>query len=42
MANTEFDLDLSKYKLGWADKEDYVFKPRRGLSTKSSSTRSPG
>ncbi len=32
MANTEFDLDLSKYKLGWSDEEDYVFKPRRGLN----------
>ncbi|MGD9755474.1 MAG: Fe-S cluster assembly protein SufB, partial [Acidimicrobiia bacterium] len=32
MANTEFDLDLSRYKLGWSDAEDYVFKPRRGLS----------
>ena len=25
------DLDLSKYKLGWSDAEDYVFKPKRGL-----------
>ncbi|MBW8827596.1 MAG: Fe-S cluster assembly protein SufB, partial [Acidobacteria bacterium] len=25
------DLDLGKYKLGWSDAEDYVFKPRRGL-----------
>ena len=32
MTNTEFDLDLSKYKLGWSDAEDYVFKPRRGLN----------
>jgi Fe-S cluster assembly protein SufB len=32
MANTELDLDLSRYKLGWADEENYVFKPRRGLS----------
>ena len=32
MANTEFDLDLSKYKLGWSDEENYVFKPRRGLN----------
>ena len=32
MTNTEFDLDLSKYKLGWSDEEDYVFKPRRGLN----------
>ena len=26
------DLDLSKYKLGWSDAEDYVFKPKRGLN----------
>jgi Fe-S cluster assembly protein SufB len=26
------DLDLGKYKLGWADEEAYVFKPKRGLS----------
>ena len=31
MADTQLDLDLSRYKLGWSDKEDYVFKPRRGL-----------
>src|SRR2546421_10593573 len=24
------DLDLGKYKLGWSDAEEYVFKPRRG------------
>ena len=28
---TEVDLDLGKYKLGWSDEEDYVYKPRRGL-----------
>ena len=27
------DLDLSRYKLGWSDAEDYVFKPKRGIST---------
>ena len=27
------DLDLSRYQLGWSDQEDYVFKPKRGLST---------
>ena len=34
MADTQLDLDLdlSRYKLGWSDKEDYVFKPRRGLN----------
>ena len=26
------DLDLGKYQLGWSDEEDYVFKPRKGLS----------
>jgi len=31
MATTE--LDLGRYKLGWADTDDYyVFKPKRGLS----------
>ena len=30
MASTE--LDLSRYKLGWSDAEDYVFKPKKGLS----------
>ena len=30
MAITE--LDLGKYQLGWSDVEDYVFKPRKGLS----------
>ena len=32
MTDTNLDLDLSRYKLGWSDKEDYVFKPRRGLT----------
>jgi len=26
------DLDLGKYQLGWSDKEDYVFKPKKGLN----------
>jgi len=26
------DIDLSRYKLGWSDAEDYVFKPKKGLS----------
>jgi len=30
MTNTE--LDLGRYKLGWSDVEDYVFKPKKGLS----------
>src|SRR5713226_3286859 len=32
MATTSTDLDLGRYKLGWSDAEDYVFKPKRGLS----------
>ena len=30
MATTE--LDLGRYQLGWSDQEDYIFKPRKGLS----------
>src|SRR6266545_4768390 len=29
---TDIGLDLSRYKLGWSDVEDYVFKPKKGLS----------
>jgi Fe-S cluster assembly protein SufB len=25
-------IDLGKYKLGWADKEQYVYKPRKGVN----------
>jgi Fe-S cluster assembly protein SufB len=25
-------LDLGRYQLGWSDEEDYVFKPKKGLS----------
>ena len=32
MTSTDLGLDLSKYKLGWSDAEDYVFKPKKGLS----------
>ncbi|MDP6077624.1 MAG: Fe-S cluster assembly protein SufB, partial [Acidimicrobiales bacterium] len=32
MTRAEIDLDLSRYKLGWSDKEDYVFKPKKGLN----------
>jgi Fe-S cluster assembly protein SufB len=32
MASTDLDLDLGRYKLGWADEEDYVFKPKKGLT----------
>src|SRR5438270_2344488 len=26
------ELDLGRYKLGWSDAEDYVFKPKKGLN----------
>ena len=26
------DIDLGAYQLGWADEEDYVFKPEKGLN----------
>ncbi|HUC35882.1 MAG TPA: Fe-S cluster assembly protein SufB [Acidimicrobiales bacterium] len=29
---THTELDLGRYKLGWSDVEDYVFKPKKGLS----------
>ncbi|MGH9303186.1 MAG: Fe-S cluster assembly protein SufB [Acidimicrobiales bacterium] len=29
---TTTELDLGRYQLGWSDVEDYVFKPRKGLS----------
>ena len=35
------DLDLGRYKLGWADEENYVFKPKQGL-TRTSSARCRG
>ena len=28
---TDLGLDLDRYKLGWSDEEDYVFKPKKGL-----------
>src|SRR5437868_3787206 len=31
MATT--DLDLGRYKLGWSDVEDYIFKPKKGLNS---------
>ena len=31
-AEAAIGIDLGKYKLGWSDEEDYVFKPRRGLN----------
>jgi len=33
MANTDVDLGLGRYKLGWSDEENYVFKPKKGLGT---------
>jgi Fe-S cluster assembly protein SufB len=29
---TSTELDIGRYKLGWSDVEDYVFKPKKGLS----------
>jgi Fe-S cluster assembly protein SufB len=29
---TATGIDLGKYQLGWSDVEDYVFKPKKGLS----------
>ncbi len=29
---TSTEIDLGRYKLGWSDVEDYVFKPKKGLS----------
>ena len=29
---TTTDLDLGRYKLGWSDEEDYIFKPKKGLN----------
>ena len=31
MASTDLGLDLGRYKLGWNDEVDYVYKPKRGL-----------
>jgi Fe-S cluster assembly protein SufB len=32
MSTAEIGLDLGKYQLGWSDEEDYIFKPKKGLS----------
>ena len=32
MTETNTGIDLSKYQLGWSDDEDYVFKPKKGLT----------
>ena len=29
---TSFDLDLTKYQLGWSDEVEYAFKPEKGLN----------
>jgi Fe-S cluster assembly protein SufB len=29
---TTTDLDLGRYKLGWSDKVDYLFEPKKGLN----------
>ena len=29
---TTIDLDLSRYKLGWSDGAEYVFRPEKGLN----------
>ena len=29
---TTFDLDLSKYQLGWSDEVEYAFTPEKGLN----------
>ena len=31
MSTTEIGVDLSRYKLGWSDEEDYAYKPQKGL-----------
>ena len=33
MSSEALALDLSRYKLGWSDEEDYVYKPKKGLNT---------
>ena len=34
MSSADIGVDLGKYKLGWSDKEDYVYKPTKGLDEK--------
>jgi Fe-S cluster assembly protein SufB len=31
MTTVDLGLDLSRYKLGWSDEVEYVYKPKRGL-----------
>src|SRR5947199_5550969 len=33
MSTAAKDLDLGRYKLGWSDAEDYIFKPKKGLNS---------
>ncbi len=33
MSSEALALDLGRYKLGWSDEENYVFKPKKGLNT---------
>ena len=33
MSTADIGVDLSKYKLGWSDEEDYIFKPKKGINT---------
>ncbi|MEZ5137065.1 MAG: hypothetical protein R2699_18980 [Acidimicrobiales bacterium] len=37
--STDIGIDLSKYKLGWHDDVEYVFKPKRRGSTRTSCAR---
>jgi Fe-S cluster assembly protein SufB len=32
MTTTDIGIDLTRYQLGWSDEQDYVFKPKRGLT----------
>ena len=32
MTDTNVAIDFGRYKLGWSDEEDYVYKPKRGLN----------
>ena len=34
MSSADIGVDLGKYKLGWSDEEDYVYKPTKGLDEK--------
>ena len=29
---TTFDLDLTKYQLGWSDEVEYAFTPEKGIN----------